>query len=116
MTKEILAFIAIVQNNQIAFNAITGRLLHHLVGLIGGPEKLGPEDDDVANAIRSSMEFLGKKGATGHMSQDQCELLLRLIPKSKLPTAEPLPTAAEAARRKAEAEKLAKADEKTGSV
>jgi hypothetical protein len=115
MVTEILAFIAIVRNNQVAFNAITGKLLHHLVDLAGGPDKLGDEENETACAIRKSMEFLGKKGAKAFMSQDQCELLLKLIPKSKLPVSEPLPTAAEAARRDAAA-KAEEAAEKTGSV
>jgi hypothetical protein len=87
MVKEILAFIALVQNNQVAFNAVTGKLLHHLVDLAGGPDKLGDDENEVACAIRKSMEFLGKKGAKAFMSQDQCELLLKLIPKSKLEAA-----------------------------
>jgi hypothetical protein len=122
MVKEILAFIAIVQNPKIGFNEITGKLLHHLVDLIGGPDKLGDEENETACSIRKSMEFLGKKGAKAFMSQDQAELLLSLIPKSKLPTAEP--SAAEAARRreaekaldKAAAEKSAPAGGSVGSV
>lgn len=110
MLQEIQAFLLIVRTASFAYNEISGRLLHHLVEQAGGPDKLGDDECEPAVAIRNTMQFLGKKGAKGFISQDQAELLLKLVPQLQAAVPEPLPTAAEAARRAAAKEAPPKVD------
>jgi hypothetical protein len=82
MDQEVKEFTEIVQNANLKFNKITGRLLAYLLDKIKDKiEAMCEEDDDRAIALRNTSAFLGKRGAKAELSQDSAELLLSLQPK-----------------------------------
>jgi hypothetical protein len=106
MEQELKTFIELVNEPDVKFNKISGRLLHHLLEPITAEiDELCKQESDPAIALRNTAKFLGKRGASAEISQDQALLLLKLQPQAKAPG---LPTP-EAARREAAA-KEAKPD------
>jgi hypothetical protein len=93
MIAEVVKFVALVLDSKVRFNRITGVVLHYLVERAGGVDALG--DSEPATAIRLTLDFLGKTGATALIAQDQADLLLphaqKLLPKSNAVAEPPAP-------------------------
>jgi len=91
MEQELKVFIELVNQPEVKFNKISGRLLNHLLEPITKEiDELCEQESDPAIALRNTAKFLGKRGAKAEISQDQALLLLKLQPKPKSPSNPPM--------------------------